>query len=125
MCWSAGTTLQSITLSLVKRFCPRAAFIFDTVDLHYLREQRLADLEDSIAPAQGGESNPAIRTFRYQRIRRGTGGERERSQCACRRCPECHVHVLSNIHDVAGRKVGFEERSDLFFVGGSPAPAQY
>ena len=27
---------------------PKHKFIFDTVDLHYLREQRLADLEQSL-----------------------------------------------------------------------------
>ena len=35
-------------VSLLKRYCPEARFIFDTVDLHYLREQRLAELEQSL-----------------------------------------------------------------------------
>jgi hypothetical protein len=35
-------------LALVRKYCPQAKFIFDTVDLHYLREERLAELEDSL-----------------------------------------------------------------------------
>lgn len=35
-------------ISLIKRYCPDIHFIFDTVGLHYLREQRLAELEQSL-----------------------------------------------------------------------------
>ena len=36
--------------------------------------------------------------------------------------PQALVHVLSNIHDVAGRKHEFADRNDLFFVGGYQHP---
>ena len=36
--------------------------------------------------------------------------------------PGARVEVLSNIHQVAGCKSGFEERKDLFFVGGYQHP---
>ena len=36
-------------LGLLRRYCPKARFLFDTVDLHYLREERLARLEGSLA----------------------------------------------------------------------------
>jgi len=34
-------------LPLVRHFAPQARVIFDTVDLHYVREQRQAELENS------------------------------------------------------------------------------
>ena len=35
-------------ISLIKRYCPDIHFIFDTVGLHYLREQQLADRKQSL-----------------------------------------------------------------------------
>src|SRR5207237_2538302 len=39
----------------VRRHAPRALVVFDTIDLHYLRNRRLAQLEKSSALAQGAE----------------------------------------------------------------------
>jgi glycosyltransferase involved in cell wall biosynthesis len=36
--------------------------------------------------------------------------------------PAARVEVLSNVHEVAGRRRGFDERRDLYFVGGFQHP---
>jgi len=109
-------------LNLLKRFCPQAKFIFDTVDLHYLREERMAELENSLplkrSAAQTRRSelaviNAAAATIVVSPV------EKEVLEKAA---PEARVHVISNIHEVTGSQSPFSERKDIFFVGGFQHP---
>ncbi len=109
-------------LSLIQKYCPRARFIFDTVDLHYLREQRLAELENSLplkrVAAQTRRSELAV-------IRQADAtlvvSPIEKEVLAAD-APGARVHVLSNIHLVSGRNADFSARKDIFFVGGFQHP---
>jgi GT2 family glycosyltransferase len=109
-------------LSLIKRHCPRARFIFDTVDLHYLREERLAKLEDSASlartAAQTRRSELAViaaadATLVVSPVERTVLREA---------APDARVHVISNVHEIVGSRRPFGERKDLFFVGGYQHP---
>jgi len=109
-------------LNLLKRFCPQAKFIFDTVDLHYLREERMAELENSLplkrSAAQTRRSelaviNAAAATIVVSPV------EKEVLEKAA---PEARIHVISNIHEVTGSQSPFSERKDIFFVGGFQHP---
>ena len=109
-------------ISLLKRYCPDTQFIFDTVDLHYLREQRLAKLEQSL---------PLERTARQTRraelsvIKAADAtlvvSTVEKTVLA-EDAPGEMVHVLSNIHEVPGRDKNFSDRKDIYFVGGYQHP---
>src|SRR3546814_6511862 len=44
--------IASAFLPLLRQFAPRAQILFDTVDLHYLREQREAELSGDAAQAR-------------------------------------------------------------------------
>jgi GT2 family glycosyltransferase/glycosyltransferase involved in cell wall biosynthesis len=109
-------------VSLVKRFCPNAAFIFDTVDLHYLREQRLAELEDSLALRRVANQTRRSELAVIAQCDAVLVVSETEIELLATDAPEAQVHVLSNIHEVPGRKVEFSERSDLFFVGGYQHP---
>ncbi len=109
-------------VSQIRRYCPRARFIFDTVDLHYLREERMAELE----------SNPALKTSAAQTRRSELAvinaadatlvvSPVEKTVLA-ESAPGAKVHVISNIHAVTGSKRPFAERKDIFFVGGYQHP---
>ena len=109
-------------ISLLKRYCPEARFIFDTVDLHYLREQRLAELEQSLplkrtaqqtrrsemSVIKAADATLVVSTVEKSVLEVDAAGEK--------------VHILSNIHEVPGRDNGFEDRQDIFFVGGYQHP---
>ena len=109
-------------IALVRKHCPRARFIFDTVDLHYLREERLAELENSLPlkriAAKTRRSELAV-------IRQADAtlvvSPVEQSVLAGD-APGAKVHILSNIHRVTGSKASFAERKDIFFVGGYQHP---
>ncbi|MEM1091736.1 MAG: glycosyltransferase [Pseudomonadota bacterium] len=127
-----GNTLDAVILSRhyiasnhiesVRTCCPRALLLFDTVDLHYLREQRLAELENQ----------PSLHA--------AAAKTRTRELDVARRCdltlvvseyereflredaPDIKVSILSNIHPVHGRRKSYEEREGLLFVGGFQHP---
>ncbi len=109
-------------LSLVRRYCPDARFLFDTIDLHFLREQRLAELEDSLplrrTAAQTKRSELAvIRDSDATLVVSPTEVE-----LLAQEAPGAAVHIISNIHTVTGSQNPFNERKDIFFVGGFQHP---
>ncbi len=108
--------------ALLRRHCPQAKFIFDTVDLHYLREERMAELENSLplkhSAAQTRRSelsviNAADATIVVSPVEKAVLQEA---------APGARVHVISNVHEVEGSRRPFSERKDLFFVGGYQHP---
>ncbi|MGF6710212.1 GT2 family glycosyltransferase/glycosyltransferase involved in cell wall biosynthesis [Luteibacter sp. W1I16] len=108
--------------SLVRRHAPSAKLIFDTVDLHFLREGRAAERSGNRALAR------QARASRRQELRliekadtTFVVSEYERDML-CRLMPGARVALLSNIHDIYGREAGFEGRRDLLFIGGYGHP---
>lgn len=109
-------------VSLIRRHCPHARFIFDTVDLHYLREERLAELESSLplrrAAAQTRRSELGVIQAADATLVVSPVEKTVLEKAA----PEARVHVISNVHEVVGSRRPFAERKDLFFVGGYQHP---
>ena len=109
-------------MATVRAFNPRALIAFDTVDLHFLREERLAELDVSRAARS---TAAAKRAEELALIRRAdvtlVVSEAERNLLSGL-APQAKVIVLSNIHDchAGGRKFG--ERAGLLFVGGFRHP---
>ncbi|MFD0740001.1 glycosyltransferase [Lysobacter koreensis] len=109
-------------LPLLRRHAPQAALVFDTVDLHYLREQRGAQVAGDAALARASERTRALE---LDIIARSDAtlvvSEVERALLA-RDAPNARVEVLSNLHRVAGPGQAFAQRHDLVFVGGFRHP---
>jgi len=127
-----GTELDAIILSrhyvatnyvgLARLYAAQARLIFDTVDLHYLREQRAAELDDSAEMAQQAART---RTQELKLMRECdvtlVVSAAEKDYLA-RELPQARIEVLSNVHAVYGRRREFAERRDLVFVGGFQHP---
>jgi glycosyltransferase involved in cell wall biosynthesis len=109
-------------ISMLRRYCPQARFVFDTVDLHYLREQRLAELEDSLPLKRVARQTKRSELSVIEAANATLVVSPAEVEVLARDAPGERVHVLSNIHEVPGRQAGFSERSDLFFVGGYQHP---
>jgi glycosyltransferase involved in cell wall biosynthesis len=109
-------------MATVRAFAPNALVVFDTVDLHFLREQRLADLDASRA-AHG--SAAARRVEELALIDRAdvtlVVSDAERALLT-ELAPQAKVMVLSNVHDGHQPARPFAERSGLLFVGGFRHP---
>src|SRR5688572_19487592 len=106
----------------VRRYAPKALLAFDTVDLHFLRAERLAEIEQTAGSRTMARSR---RDAELSLIRRVdvtivvSPVERDVLQEAV---PEARVLLLSNIHDrVPGGRL-FAERQGLVFIGGFEHP---
>lgn len=109
-------------LPLLRAHAPQARLIFDTVDLHYLRERRGAEVAGDAALARAAERTRALEldviaksdvTLVVSDIER----DLLRSDA-----PDAQVELLSNLHRIAGAGLPFAQRRDLVFVGGFRHP---
>ena len=107
---------------LLRRHAPQARIVFDTIDLHYLRERRAAELAGDATRLR-----TAMRTRKLELdmvARSDTTlvvSEAERELLALD-APGANVEVLTNLHEVAGPGQPFASRNDLVFVGGFRHP---
>ncbi|HSV16862.1 MAG TPA: glycosyltransferase [Casimicrobiaceae bacterium] len=106
----------------VRAFAPDALVVFDTVDLHFLRAERLAELDG------GATARAAARAKRDEElalIRKSdvtlVVSPLEQALLASL-APQAHVLVLSNIHDLLPDGKPFAERAGLVFIGSFQHP---
>lgn len=114
--------LATAFLPLLRRHAPGARLVFDTVDLHYLRERRGAEVAGDAAALRAAEATRAreLAAMAAADLTLVVSAE-ERTQLL-QDVPGLRVELLSNLHDVAGAGAPFDERSDLVFVGGFRHP---
>ncbi|MBJ6985367.1 glycosyltransferase [Luteimonas sp. MC1750] len=109
-------------LPLLRRHAPQARLVFDSIDLHYLRETRTAEVTADATMARAAERTrrrelgviaAADTTLVVSSVERDVLGAD---------APGARVDVLSNVHEVAGPGLAFDARNDLVFVGGFRHP---
>lgn len=109
-------------LPLVRRFAPQARVVFDTVDLHFLRELRGAELSGDAGLRRAAERT-RDRELALMRQADATlvvsPAERELLSTLL---PATEVEVLPNLHELADTGLPFGQRKDLVFVGGFRHP---
>ncbi len=114
--------IASSHIDAVRRHAPRALLVFDTIDLHYLRGRRLAQLKESRSLASGAN---AIFAEEIDCVRRSdvtwVVSPVEREELA-REVPSARVVVLTNIHYPLPSGRPFAQREGIVFVGGYQHP---
>ncbi|MGN6113585.1 MAG: glycosyltransferase family 4 protein, partial [Luteimonas sp.] len=109
-------------LPLLRAYAPGARVVFDSVDLHFLRERREAEVSGDRALLRMAERT---RRRELDVVARSdatlvvSAAERE---LLAREAPGARVEVVSNLHRVAGLGLPFAQRHDLVFVGGFRHP---
>ncbi|WP_460456247.1 glycosyltransferase [Arenimonas alkanexedens] len=104
-------------LPLLRRHAPAARIVFDTVDLHYLREAREAEVGNDETLRRAAE-----RTRRTELALIAaadatwvvSAAEKTILEAAV---PGARIDVVSNIHEVAERGLPHDQRQGLLFVG--------
>ncbi len=109
-------------IGLVRLYAPQAKLIFDTVDLHYLRERRAAQLEGKPELLQQA-ARTQVQEFKLMReCDVSLVVSSVEKELLAHDLPQARIEVLSNVHDVYGRRREFDARRDLVFVGGFQHP---
>ncbi|MCC8625997.1 glycosyltransferase [Xanthomonas vesicatoria] len=109
-------------LPLLKQYAPQARTLFDTVDLHYLRERRGAELAGDANLLRSAERT-RVRELEIMAATDVTLLVSAAEQAQLRAdAPQIRTALLSNLHEVAGSGHSFAQRRDLVFVGGFRHP---
>jgi GT2 family glycosyltransferase len=109
-------------IDAVKTYCRHAKIIFDTEDLHFVREQRRAELEndpvlaaaallrkeEELAVASKADCTVVVSSYEKDVL--------------LAESPELKVSVVPIPRDMPGRQQGFAQRKDLLFIGGFQHP---
>lgn len=114
--------VASMHLDLVRAAAPAARILFDTVDLHSLREERTALVSGNSALLRKARRSWQVErtvaahsnvTFVVSPVEKALLRDE---------LPEAHIELLSNIHEVVGSNTPFEARQGVLFVGGFAHP---
>ncbi|MFT3806832.1 glycosyltransferase [Arenimonas sp.] len=109
-------------LRLLREHAPQAQLVFDTVDLHFLREEREAAQTGDQAAAQAAQRSRESELALTQAAD-ATWVVSPHEQALLRELvPGAKVEIVSNIHRSDERTPDFASRRDLVFVGGYRHP---
>jgi len=106
----------------IRAACCRAKIIFNTVDLHFLRERRRAELETG-----NPRSSKAIELEHKERYVMDRADitiviSSSELELLAREAPYVPVRVIPLLRDIPGRSVEYHERDGIVFVGGFRHP---
>jgi GT2 family glycosyltransferase/glycosyltransferase involved in cell wall biosynthesis len=108
--------------SLVRKLAPKARLLFDTVDLHFLREQRAAELSGSASMARQAQSSRKSELALIEQSDVTFVVSPHEQALLAAELPHAKVELLSNIHEVFGCRRPYAGRRDLVFIGGYGHP---
>lgn len=108
--------------TLVRQHAPQARLLFDTVDLHFLREQRAAELAGSAALARQARASRQSELALIAASDVTFVVSPHEQQLLADLLPQARVMLLSNIHEVHGCRQPYIGRKDLVFIGGFGHP---
>ncbi len=105
-------------MPFIREYCPKAQIIFDTVDLHYVRERRMAEIagdsklakmaevtrQKELAVAKACDVTLVVSPYEVEVL--------------AEELPDTQVNVLTNIHEIYGCRKPFSQRKDIMFIGG-------
>ena len=114
--------IASRYIDVVRSLAPKAKIIFDTVDLHFVREQREALLHKNTAMARASEVTRAKELHVIAKSDVTVVVSDFEKQLLAEIAPQAHVEIISNIHSATPVCPENGERSGILFVGGFRHP---
>ena len=115
-------TVAGQYIAAVRRHAPQARLIFDTVDLHFLREGRAAEVGGSAAMARQAEAARRSELALIEQSDVSLVVSPHEQDLLAQLLPRARVELLSNIHTVQACRRAHHERRDLVFIGGYGHP---
>jgi GT2 family glycosyltransferase/glycosyltransferase involved in cell wall biosynthesis len=125
---SHGTVFDAVVLSRchfarkhiadVRSCAPQSRIIFDTVDLHFLREESEASLTGDPEMRRKAEETQQLEYELIDQTDETWVVSSAEQQLLKKKWPDKSVQLVSNIVDVPGSKTPFSLRRDFLFIGG-------
>jgi glycosyltransferase involved in cell wall biosynthesis len=102
----------------VRLHAPQSRVIFDTVDLHYVREGGEADLTGDIEVARSAQKKQQVEHHLIEQADETWVVSPVEQRLLQEKWPHKSIQLVSNIVDIPGSKTPFELRRDYLFIGG-------
>lgn len=119
---AARVTVAWPYLSVVRRQTPRVPFLFDTVDLHHLRERREAELADDPALLARSETTRKLELGLVTAADATLVVSPFEVDLLAREAPGATVAVVPNVHERLPEGPGPRARAGVAFVGSFAHP---
>lgn len=110
--------LADWVLPCARNWMSEALLVFDTVDLHFLREQREAQIRGHRESRQAARKRQQRELDLMQQADVTWVVSQVEARLLHELVPELNVHVVSNIHSVQPETNGYDKRDGILFVGG-------
>lgn len=108
--------------ALVRKHAPQAKLLFDTVDLHFLREQRAAEVSGKPALQRQSDASRHSELALIEQADVSFVVSPHEQALLKELLPNARVELLSNIQEVVGCRQPHAGRRDLIFIGGYGYP---
>ncbi len=109
-------------MSTVRAMCPNSRIIYDTVDLHFLRQVREFRLNGEVSGGFDHEETQELEIMCTQQAQATFVCSTSERDLLSELVPEASIHILGNIHHVTPTTTPANDRSGLLFVGGFEHP---
>jgi len=109
-------------LKIVRSYCPKAKIIFHTVDLHYLRMEREADLKDDEILQREARKMKENEFLAIQSCDLTTVVSSKEQELLEFELPNQKIRHLPYSRSIIGTDCKFSNRKDIFFIGGYQHP---
>ena len=96
---------------------PKATIIFDSVDVHWIREERLLGIDENLT-RDGINQNKLNEVHAYNQGKIIWAVTEEDKQSIIEEIPSADVRVVSNVHDIAVTKYVDNKKHNILFFGG-------
>lgn len=113
----ARPELARAYVPLLRRFAPRARLVYDTVDLHFLREARRAEVDRSRSAGRAAHVYRRLELAVARACDAVITVSEEEKAILQEEGPGLQVYVIPNVHEVLPRRRPISLRKDLLFVG--------
>ncbi|MDB5988730.1 MAG: hypothetical protein JWQ10_133 [Herbaspirillum sp.] len=105
-------------LEVVRHYSPQAKVLFHTVDLHYLRMSREANLFDDKVKQEAAETMKMVEFDAIRAVDTSIVVSMTERDVLQQELPDQKIHVFPLIMEVKGTNTTFKDRRDIVFVGG-------
>ncbi|PYJ50821.1 MAG: glycosyl transferase, partial [Verrucomicrobia bacterium] len=109
-------------LADVRLYAPQSRIIFDTVDLHSVRESRGAELTDDLELRRKAQEKRRLEYDLIDQADETWVVSSVEHQILKEKWPAKSIEIVSNIVDVSGSATPFSLRRDFLFIGGFQHP---